>query len=85
MNNVGWALIRSFLAVARSGSLSGAVRELGGSQPTSCRDIHKLEVQTGLNLFKRMTRGLVLTDSGHALVAAASDMGESAELFSRLA
>ncbi|MFT4561727.1 MAG: DNA-binding transcriptional LysR family regulator [Gammaproteobacteria bacterium] len=85
MNNTDWGLIRSFLLVSRTGSLSAAARELGGSQPTLSRDIHNLEVQTGLNLFKRTTRGLVLTESGHALVAAASDMGESAELFSRLA
>ncbi|MDA0822456.1 MAG: LysR family transcriptional regulator [Proteobacteria bacterium] len=85
MNNIDWALIRSFSIVARTGSLSGAARELGGSQPTLSRDIHNLEVQTGLNLFRRTTRGLILTDSGHALVTAASAMGESAELFSRLA
>ena len=38
-----WSLIQAFLAVADSGSLSGAARELGRSQPTLGRQIQLLE------------------------------------------
>jgi len=85
MNRVSWHLIRSFLAVAQLGSVSAAARSLGLSQPTLSRDIQLLEAQTALNLFKRSTRGLVLTEAGQALVEPAKQMSVNAEAFSRQA
>jgi len=85
MNNMDWGLIRSFLAVSRLGSVSAAARELAVSQPTVSREIQALESATGLNLFRRTTQGLQLTNEGQALVDAASRMGEAADLFSRQA
>lgn len=85
MNNIDWGLIRSFLAVARSGSLTAAARELAVSQPTLSREIQALEVATGLNLFRRTTQGLHLTEAGQTLVDAADSMDEAADLFSRQA
>ncbi|MFV1997939.1 MAG: LysR family transcriptional regulator [Acidiferrobacterales bacterium] len=85
MNNMDWGQIRSFLAVSRLGSLSAAARDLGLSQPTLSREIQALEKSTGLNLFKRTTQGLHLTEAGHTLVDAAGKMGAAADQFSRQA
>jgi len=85
MNNYDWKLIHSFLTVARNGSLSAAARELGVSQPTLSRDIQALESATQLNLFKRTTQGLQLTEAGEQLVDAAERMDQAADLFARQA
>jgi DNA-binding transcriptional LysR family regulator len=53
-----WALWRSFSAVVANGSLSGAARELGISQPTVGRHIETLEADLGLALFERGLTGL---------------------------
>ena len=53
-----WALWRSFSAVVANGSLSGAARELGISQPTVGRHIETLEADLGLALFERSLTGL---------------------------
>lgn len=83
--NSDWELIRSFLAVTELGSLSAAARKLGVSQPTLSRDIQSLETNTGLNLFKRTTQGLLLTNEGSKLVDAAKQMNSASELFDRQA
>lgn len=83
MNNVDWDLIKTFLAVVKTGSLSAAARELGISQPTLSRDIQTLEKTTKLNLFRRNTQGLQLTETGQNLVDSASRMNEAADLFAR--
>lgn len=83
MHSYDWGLIRSFLAVAQHGSLSAAARELGVSQPTLSRDIQALEAAAALNLFRRTTQGLQLTDTGQTLVEAASRMNTAAEQFAR--
>ncbi|WP_455210112.1 LysR family transcriptional regulator [Kaarinaea lacus] len=85
MNNLDWKLIHTFLAVARNGSLSAAARELGVSQPTLSRDIQALETTTELNLFKRTTQGLQLTEAGEQLVDAATRMDQAADMFARQA
>ncbi|MCP8882630.1 LysR family transcriptional regulator [Devosia sp. XJ19-1] len=53
-----WALWRSFAAVISEGSLSGAARSLGLSQPTVGRHIETLEADLGLTLFERSLTGL---------------------------
>lgn len=83
MNSINWDLVQSFLVVARAGSLSAAARELGESQPTLSRDIQAIESATKLNLFKRTTQGLKLTEAGQNLVDAATKMDDAADLFQR--
>jgi DNA-binding transcriptional LysR family regulator len=51
----GWDLYRSFLAVLRAGSLSGAARALELTQPTIGRHISELEATLGAALFTRST------------------------------
>lgn len=72
--NIDWTLIRSFLAVAETGSLSAAARELGASQPTLGRQIRQLEDSLQQVLFQRQPKGLVLTDNGTALIGPAQRM-----------
>lgn len=57
-----WSLYRSFLAVLQEGSLSGAARMLGLTQPTIARHIEALEQGFGLKLFVRSQQGLSPTD-----------------------
>ena len=63
------ALLRPFLAVARSGNLSAAARELAVSQPALTKSVRKLEQQFGVALFDRRARGMTLTATGAALLA----------------
>jgi len=62
-----WDLYRSFLAVMREGSLSGAARALGLTQPTVGRHIETLEQALALSLFTRSQAGLIATDDARAL------------------
>ena len=57
-----WTLVRSFLAALEQGSLLGASRTIGSSQPTVGRHISELESQLGVVLFERTGRGLLPTD-----------------------
>ncbi|BEU49865.1 LysR family transcriptional regulator [Ralstonia solanacearum] len=52
----GWELYRTFLAVVREGSLSGAARALGLTQPTAGRHVDALERALGFALFIRTSR-----------------------------
>ena len=69
MDHLDWALTRSFLAVAETGSLTGAARRLGLSQPTLSRHITELESALG-PLFHRQPRGLAPNEAALALSAA---------------
>jgi DNA-binding transcriptional LysR family regulator len=78
LHELDWSLIAGFVAVAEAGSLSGAARTLGSTQPTLGRQIKSLEDQLGVTLFHRHRRGFSLTDTGTALVPAARAMREAA-------
>jgi DNA-binding transcriptional LysR family regulator len=58
-----WSLWRSFGAVVEAGSLSGAARQLGLSQPTLGRHIEALETDLGMPLFERTLQGFRPTDT----------------------
>ena len=81
-NAPDWSLLRSFLAVAESGSLSGAARVLGLSQPTLGRHITETETALKLTLFTRTARGLALSVAGTALLPHAQAMQEAAQALS---
>jgi molybdate transport repressor ModE-like protein len=72
-----WNDVRIFLAVARCGSLGEAARTLGVSHPTVGRRIKALEEEAEQALFRRTTDGLVLTDTGDAVLALAESMENS--------
>jgi DNA-binding transcriptional LysR family regulator len=73
-----WALYRSFLAVLTHGSLSGAARALGLSQPTLGRQIAALEEALGAALFTRSPSGLLPTEAALALQPHAEAMAAAA-------
>lgn len=58
MSAPSWDLYRTFDAVLRTGSLSGAARLLGLTQPSISRHIDALEQAIGRDLFVRTQRGL---------------------------
>lgn len=74
INAFDWGLIRSFLAALDHGSLLGAARAVGVSQPTLGRHIAALEAQLGTVLFERTGRGLVATPMAQRLATAARSM-----------
>ena len=81
----GWELYRSFLAVVREGSLSGAARALGLTQPTIGRHVDALEDALGIALFTRSQGGLAPTEGALALVPHAEAMAIAAEALARAA
>ncbi len=67
-----------FVAAATEGSLAGAARALGISQPTAGRQVQALESQLGVQLFSRTARGLALTETGMELLEHARAMAGAA-------
>lgn len=76
---IDWHLIRVFLTVVDSGSLTAAASLLGTSQPTLSRKIEELELHIGMSLFERAARGLRLTEAGEALLEPARQMRHAAQ------
>ena len=66
-----WDDARVFLAIARSGTLSGAALALDMGIATVSRRLDRLESALGLPLFSRHQHGYRLTDDGDALLARA--------------
>jgi DNA-binding transcriptional LysR family regulator len=84
-SDVSWELYRSFLEVLKEGSLSGAARALGISQPTVGRHIAALEKALGLALFTRSQMGLMPTAAAQALRGFAEAMQATAASLERAA
>lgn len=78
-----WGLVRSFLAALDAGSLLGAARTLGATQPTIGRHIAELENQLGTVLFERTGRGLLPTAAALRLSEAARAMEAGAHQLAR--
>ncbi|MGJ7504683.1 LysR family transcriptional regulator [Variovorax sp. ZT5P49] len=78
-----WRLVRAFLAALDHGSLLGAARAVGTSQPTLGRHIAELEAQLGVVLFERTGRGLRPTEMATRLAQAARTMESGALALSR--
>lgn len=71
--------LRSLVAIADAGSISGAARELGVSQPAVTRALRQLEIDVKATLVYRSTSGAVLTEYGTALVSHARLILKAAE------
>lgn len=80
-NVLRWDDARVFLAIARSGSLSGAAARLGVGLATASRQIARLEGALGLVLFSRHQNGYRLTDDGAALIERAETLERAANAF----
>jgi len=83
--DVGWELYRSFLSVLQEGSLSGAARALGITQPTVGRHVSALENSFGYALFTRSRAGLLPTEAALALRSYAEAMRSTAAALRRAA
>jgi DNA-binding transcriptional LysR family regulator len=80
-----WDSYRSFLAVLEEGSLSGAARRLGLTQPTVGRHIEAIEAGLGQGLFLRSQRGLTPTAAAETLRPYAEALKANAEALVRAA
>jgi DNA-binding transcriptional LysR family regulator len=83
--HMDWSLYRTFLEIARSGSLSAAARTLGITHPTARRHLEELEQQLGGRLFTRSTRGLILTGLAERIVPEVQRIEASIGAIARLA
>jgi DNA-binding transcriptional LysR family regulator len=84
-NDIPWELHRSFLALVRHRSLSGAARALGLTQPTLGRHLDQLEARLGAPLFVRSPQGLAPTETALALAPIAEAMASAADALARVA
>lgn len=84
-DDIGWELYRTLLAVLQEGSLSGAARALGITQPTAGRHIQALEQALKVSLFTRSQAGLQPTDVALALRPHAETMQSTAASLERAA
>lgn len=90
MENAGagplvWDDIRYFLALAGSGSLSGASRQLAVEHSTVSRRVGQLEKTLGVRLFDRLARGWTLTEEGRDLLLRAETVEQEVLTFRRAA
>ncbi len=71
-----WAELRVFLAVAKSKSFNRAADELGISQPTVSRHVHRLQDLMGCQLLSSSNSGIVLTERGSQLARTLLDLDD---------
>lgn len=83
--DLDWNLYRTFLAVMRTGSLSGAARQLGMTQPSISRHVDMLEAAFGVDLFVRTQRGLDPTDIARELLPHVEALASATAVLERVA
>nr|WP_319385557.1 LysR family transcriptional regulator [uncultured Roseibium sp.] len=74
MPNLDSDLLRTFLAVAETGSITEGGTRIGRSQSAISLQIARLEQTIGQSVFHRNGRGVVLTDAGKQLFPVARDV-----------
>jgi DNA-binding transcriptional LysR family regulator len=83
--NISWNDAQLFLAIAETGSLSGAAKKLALGQPTISRRLAALEYALGSALFRRSVEGTSPTHAGERLLGPAKKMAEWAGELDRAA
>jgi len=58
------SLLRAYVGIVESGSISAGARRLKVSQPTLSRQLRELEELCGTTLLRRDTHQMCLTESG---------------------
>ncbi|MEY8772719.1 LysR family transcriptional regulator [Erwinia sp. ACCC 02193] len=74
---MNWENLRFFVAIARSGTLSGAAKELDVDQATVSRRLMSLEAELGSKLIERLPREARLTAQGQIILAEAIEIESS--------
>lgn len=69
---MNWDDLRLFLAVARTGSISGAAKQLGVQHSTVSRRMRQFEEKLGVRLIERKKSGYELTQAGENVKEAAN-------------
>jgi DNA-binding transcriptional LysR family regulator len=69
-------LLRSLLAVAEAGTITGAAQRLNLTQPALSRRIHQLEEHLGATLLTRGRKGVILTPIGELVLPEARILAE---------
>jgi DNA-binding transcriptional LysR family regulator len=78
IGQLAWDDLRTVLAIARSGSLSGAARTLDIEHSTVFRRLEEIEKRLGTALFERSRSGYLANVHGEAVAEAAKIMEEAA-------
>ncbi|MDJ1130472.1 LysR family transcriptional regulator [Streptomyces iconiensis] len=65
--NIGLRQLQAFRTLAATLNFTEAAAELGVSQPTLSRSVHRLEEELGVRLLERSTRHVALTEEGARL------------------
>ncbi|WP_301872599.1 LysR family transcriptional regulator [uncultured Dialister sp.] len=72
--------LRYIIAIVQAGSLNMAARALFISQPSLSKSMGELEKEMGITLFRRTSRGMVLTEEGVKFLSYARQVVEQADL-----
>lgn len=85
MHRPNWDDYRFVLAVARTGSVSGAARELGVNHATVLRRVAGIEKRLGVELFEKSVRGYEIAPEKLRLIEAAREVEAAVSAVERLA
>jgi DNA-binding transcriptional LysR family regulator len=79
--NATFRQLRLFLALAETGSVSGAARVMHVTQPTASMQLREVSEAVGLPLYEVVARRVYLTEAGHELARTARAMVNEWESF----
>jgi len=72
-----WNALKIFLAISKSGTLTGAAKMLGVNHSTVFRRLNAFEEEIGGRLFERLSHGYELTSAGQELLLNARKIADS--------
>ena len=80
---MNWNDLKVFLAIAQTGSLAGAARDLGLNHSTVFRRLNALEADLDVRVFDRLPTGYTLTPVGERMVALAQEADTAVQSIER--